>query len=410
MYRSIPVFGCAIGAFLLLTPPSSAQAPPGYYAGVDTSDAASLRSTLHEAIDDHQRLPYTSSSTDTWDVLEFTDEDPSDSGRIIDIYKNASYPKQGGGKPPSTTGSTSGRAPMASPTTVPATTRSAIATASPCATRATTRRRGNKPFRNCDPGCAEWTTDLNNGVGGTIGVYPGQSNWTTGFSTFGSWEAWVEKRGDVARAIFYMDLRYEGGNHGGTGFSEPQLVLTDDENLIAASNTGNNESIAYMGILSVLLQWHTEDPVDAYELARNDTVFAFQGNRNPFIDHPEWVGLVYETSTEPAGSPWINEIHYDNADADVGEFVEIAGPEGLNPRRLSPDRLQRQQRPGLRHPRPLGRAAPMTRVASGPSPFRSRTCRTVPRTESRSWTRWTRSSSSGAMRGASPLKTALPSA
>ncbi len=52
-----------------------------------------------------------------------------------------------------------------------------------------------------------------------------------------------------------MDVRYEGGTHGDTGASEPDLILTDDESLIAASNTGNNEPVAYMGILSVLLQW-----------------------------------------------------------------------------------------------------------------------------------------------------------
>ena len=53
------------------TPP-----PTGYYSGVNTSSASLLRTTLHTIIDDHQRIPYTSSATDTWDVLEFADEDP----------------------------------------------------------------------------------------------------------------------------------------------------------------------------------------------------------------------------------------------------------------------------------------------------------------------------------------------
>ena len=84
------------------------------------------------------------------------------------------------------------------------------------------------------------------------------------------------KRGDVARALFYMDVRYEGGTHE-TGASEPDLILTDDQALIAGSNTGDNEPIAYMGILSVLLLWHEQDPVDDVERNRNDAVHSFQG-------------------------------------------------------------------------------------------------------------------------------------
>ncbi len=91
-----------------------------------------------------------------------------------------------------------------------------------------------------------------------------------------------------------MDLRYEGGAHGFVGTAEPDLILTDDTSLIAASQTGSNESTAYMGRLSVLLQWAAEDPVSAEELTRNEVVYKYQGNRNPFVDHPEWVSCIFE--------------------------------------------------------------------------------------------------------------------
>jgi hypothetical protein len=87
-----------------------------------------------------------------------------------------------------------------------------------------------------------------------------------------------------------------------------------------------------MGLLSDLLLWHAQDPVDDRERLRNDVVQSFQGNRNPFVDHPEWADCIYggdcDGDPPPAVLVWINEIHYDNASNDAGEFVEIAGPAG----------------------------------------------------------------------------------
>ncbi len=74
-----------------------ADPPDGYYDSVDSTDPVALRTTLHQVIDDHQRFPYTSGSTDTWDILNLADEDPNDSGNILDVYRNASYPKISGG-------------------------------------------------------------------------------------------------------------------------------------------------------------------------------------------------------------------------------------------------------------------------------------------------------------------------
>ncbi|MEM1179353.1 MAG: pre-peptidase C-terminal domain-containing protein [Acidobacteriota bacterium] len=279
-------------AGLLITHPAFSQAPAGYYDSVDTADANALRSTLHDVIDDHQRFPYTASSTDVWDILNLADEDPNDMGRIVDIYKNASYAKISGGQGaynrehvwPKSYGF-----PDDGSSNYPYTDCHHLF-ASDVSYNA---ERSNKPFRNCDAGCQEWTTNNTDGRGGGSGVFPGNSNWTEGDFYQGTWETWGGRKGDVARAVFYMDIRYEGGSHGGTGASEPDLRLTDDENQIEAYRTGNNENVAYMGMRSVLLQWHLDDPVDARELYRNEVVYGFQGNRNPFIDHPEWVDCLY---------------------------------------------------------------------------------------------------------------------
>ncbi|MEO0649608.1 MAG: endonuclease, partial [Planctomycetota bacterium] len=302
--------------------------PAGYYDSVDTSSTGALRSTLHAVIDDHQRFPYTSGSTDTWDILEAADNDPANSGRVLTVYRNASYPKAGGGNDfynrehlwPVSYGY-----PQDNASNYPFTDCHALRLADDAYNSA----RNNKPFRNCDPGCEAWPTDFNSGNGGTGGAYPSDSNWTSGFGQSGTWEVWNIRRGDVARAILYMDLRYEGGNHTFTGANEPDLVVTNDPALIASGATGQNESLAYMGALDVLLEWHAADPVDDAERLRNDVVFGFQGNRNPFVDHPEWVDLAFST-VEPTIDPWINEFHYDNNGGDLGEFVEVAGPAGLD--------------------------------------------------------------------------------
>ena len=94
----------------------------------------------------------------------------------------------------------------------------------------------------------------------------------------------------------YMAIRYEGGRDPATQQSEPDLELTDDRSRIVVTSA----SPAYMGLLSTLLAWHQADPPDAAERERNEVIYSFQGNRNPFIDHPEWASAGLFTSTTPA--------------------------------------------------------------------------------------------------------------
>ena len=264
-------------------------APAGYYATADETSSAALRATLHDIIDDHTKIPYTSSSTDTWNVLEEADQDPNDPNRILDIYRNASYQKWGAGNNDYNREHSWAKSygfPNDGSTNYPYTDCHHLFLCNDSYNSS----RNNKPYGTVGgSGTSEYVTDANNGVGGGTGSYPGWSNWAD--TTY--WETWWDRRGDVARALFYMDVRYEGGTHGVTGVSEPDLVLTDNLALITASNTGSNESVAYMGLLSTLLQWHQDDPVDAKEMAHTDAVYAYQGNRNPFVDHPEWVDCVF---------------------------------------------------------------------------------------------------------------------
>ncbi|MFM7281146.1 MAG: endonuclease I family protein, partial [Planctomycetia bacterium] len=281
-----------------MTTPLVADAPAGYYNSVNATSSSTLRTTLHALIDDHTRIPYTATTTDTWNVLELADQNAGNTSQILDVYKNASYTKVGAGNTnynrehtwPSSYGF-----PNDGTTNYPYTDCHHLFLVDDSYNSS----RGNNPYRNCPTGCSELVTLVNNGEGGGSGIYPGNSNWRTGAGATGTWETWNDRRGDVARALMYMDVRYEGGTHGITGAAEPNLILTDNESLIASSSTGSNVSTAYMGMLSVLLVWHAQDPVDAKEMARNDAVFQYQGNRNPFIDHPEWAQCLFSNSCVP---------------------------------------------------------------------------------------------------------------
>ncbi len=259
----------------------TAGATAGYYGSVIATSATSLRASLHPVIDDHTKIPYSASTRDTWDVLEKADEDPLNATRILDVYKNASYAKVSAGNNfynkehtwPKSLGF-----PNDGATNYPYSDTHMLMLSDIGHNSA----RGSLAFGTCTSGEA-FATLAYYGQGG-----PGFNNLRCG----SYWQVWSKLRGNVARALLYMDIRYEGGTHGVTGVAEPDLRLTDNASLITAS--GSNASVAYMGLLATLLQWHQQDPVDEREQLRNEVIHLEQGNRNPFVDHPEWVACLYQ--------------------------------------------------------------------------------------------------------------------
>jgi endonuclease I len=124
-----------------------------------------------------------------------------------------------------------------------------------------------------------------NSTVGSNGYYPGD-----------------EHRGDVARILLFMAVRYRG------------ILSLADANDPNVDNLPANT----MGSLSVLLGWHQADPVDAFERQRNNVIYNAQGNRNPFIDRPDyfepvWNQLVSEAQQASGKSAQFNAtiITYD---------------------------------------------------------------------------------------------------
>ena len=90
---------------------------------------------------------------------------------------------------------------------------------------------------------------------------------------------------------------------------------------------------------ATLLQWAREDAVDAPERARSAYIASKQGTENPFVLDSTLARRAFRTRIDAGGGPppayastvWVNELHYENAGTDTGEFVEVAVPLGVNP-------------------------------------------------------------------------------
>ena len=92
-----------------------------------------------------------------------------------------------------------------------------------------------------------------------------------------------EFKGDLARAYFYMATRY-------------QNVIAGWENNSSYGNAmlnGSSNQVFENWALQLLIDWHNADPVSQWEIDRNNAAYNFQGNRNPFIDHPEYVESIW---------------------------------------------------------------------------------------------------------------------
>ena len=98
-------------------------------------------------------------------------------------------------------------------------------------------------------------------------------------------------RGEIARAAFYMDVRYNGDKS-----NENDLQLTNDLSEISSVNV-------FFGRLDTLLEWHMTDPVDNPERVRNDHVYSdLPEEQKPVCGHPEWVVAIYGS---PGGEPCV---------------------------------------------------------------------------------------------------------
>ena len=241
-----------------------------YYKAAYNHSGDSLKFRLNQIIKNHTEFPYTSSSTDVWDILKETDRDENDSDNVILIYSGRSV----------NAAQEYNSAKGWSREHVWAKSRGDFGTDEgagtdvhhlrPCDVSVNSTRN-NRNFDDCIT-CKEVID----------GGFNTGSNTDINLWTF---EPPDEVKGDVARMIFYMVIRYEGED------LEPDLELTN----ILLDNTDKSP---LQGVKSTLLKWHRNDTVSDWERNRNDIIYKdYQKNRNPFIDYPElaeylWGGSI----------------------------------------------------------------------------------------------------------------------
>ncbi|MFG1906990.1 endonuclease [Kribbella sp. NPDC048928] len=227
--------------------------PGDYYAGAEGKTGAALKSALHTIISQQTKLTY----DQVWDALEVTDQDPNNSNNVIEVYSGRSIAKSSEG----------GDVDDWNREHVWAKSHGDFGTATGPGTDIHHLRPEDVSVNS-----ARGNLDFDNG-----GTAVAQCTGCTADSD--SFAPRPAVRGDVARMIFYMAVRYEGDD----GFAN--LELNDQV---------GNGTAPYIGKLSVLKAWAAGDPPDAFEKNRNEVIYnQFQHNRNPFIDHPEWITSIW---------------------------------------------------------------------------------------------------------------------
>lgn len=239
--------------------------PDGYYESCRGKKGEELKRALHNIIDDHEEFSY-GNSIDGY--MKSIDEDINDTSKMHFIYtgitsKDTSFNKEH----------------------VWAKSHGGFDTKKPAGSDL-------HNLRPCNSNLNSTRGNLDFDMGGTLlSQYNGNNRRG---STF---EPSDFSKGDVARTIFYMAVRYEGDG-------EPQLEVESPSDTTRFYDYSSGASGVH-GNFDALYDWATSgiDPVDDQEVKRNNIIYSdYQHNRNPFIDHPEFIIMIYDKTYNGAGA------------------------------------------------------------------------------------------------------------
>ena len=261
-----------ISSFLLLallTINLLSQIPTGYYNGTENLSGTALKAALHNIIDNHNSVSYSS----LWNHFQNTDKKTNN--KVWDIYSDVP-----GGTPPYSFTFGSDQCGSYSQegdcyNREHSWPQSWFNSASPMKTDMfhvyptdgyVNGQRGSYPYGNVAEN--KWSS-LNGSKKGDCS-YPGYNGTV--------FEPIDEYKGDIARSYFYMSTRYYGEDAGwqSNGMVNGAEILPWAQNL--------------------LIEWSVNDPVSTKEINRNNAIYNIQNNRNPYIDHPEFAILIFSSN------------------------------------------------------------------------------------------------------------------
>lgn len=282
--------------FLLLPFTFLAQIPSGYYNSASGLTGASLKTTLHKIIRNHTVKSYNY----LWTAFYTTDDKPN--GTVWDIYSDIPDGTANGNPPyvyyfgtnqcsstPGYENSCYNREHSFPKSWFNGsegdTMYSEMFHLYP-ADSYVNSRRNNYPYGTVST--PTWTSQNGSKLGPCS---------TTGY-TATVFEPRDEYKGDLARTYFYMATRYESQIASWENMDPYGDVVLD----------GTSFPCFEPWFLNMLLAWHTADPVSQKETDRNNEIYAnYQHNRNPFIDHPEYVAAIWVSGSgskpEPSNYP-----------------------------------------------------------------------------------------------------------
>lgn len=259
-----------------------AQAPSNYYNSTQGKSGFELKTELYQIIsENHAPQTY----TDAWTFFENNDATPE--GNVLDIYSNCTFnfgtPEFGGNQDTGSGGNTEceyfnrehvfPRSWFGGASTLPE--YSDIINLLPTDKKVNSER-GAYVFAEVSN--ANFVSS--NGTARGNSITPGYSG--TAF------EVIDEYKGDIARIYFYMATRYENAIEFWLGNNENGDFYLD----------GSSDQVYQDWVIDLLYDWHVNDPVDQKEIDRNNAAFEFQGNRNPFVDQPDFVCAIWDVDED----------------------------------------------------------------------------------------------------------------
>lgn len=257
-------------AILIVAQSAVAAVPVGYYSKIDGEKKAALKAQLKSCIASHTVLNYAS----LWEHYEETDVVPGTQKQVFDYYSPEVYYFTGNGTSPS---------------------------------GANKEHSCPQSWWGKGAGCNAYS-DLFNVLPSEATANSAKSNYPVG-ETGGSlnysngrikvgqskrseyqgkvFEPADEHKGDFARIYFYIATIYSNANWQ-TSASIPCAFVQEDYPTIKSQ------------FIQMLLEWNRQDPVDEWEIGRQERVYAHQNNRNPFIDYPQLAEYIWGDSIEYA--------------------------------------------------------------------------------------------------------------